>query len=128
MNAITVLAGLWSAAFFGATKKEPASTLVVSYGAVGCTCTQWVINTKSFVKYPEYIYLERNKATLAEADDLWDGNNIPLQLRVKGYFKLGKGVPARFMTARYLTRGRPDPARIFCYTSFTVLKNGHRTR
>jgi hypothetical protein len=128
MNTIIVLAVLWNVAFFGFIPKDPSSTIIVSYGAVGCTCAQWVINTKLPVKYPEYIYLERDKATLPDADDLWSGNNMPLQLRVKGYFKPEKGVPARFTTARYLTRGRPDPARIFCYTSFTILKNGHQTR
>ena len=123
-NALIALGILWSAAFFGPTKKEPLSTIVVSYGAIGCTCAQWAINTKSPSKEWEYIYLERAKATLPEADDLWYGNNIPLQLRVKGYFKPGKSVPARF--ARYL-KGRPDPARIFRYTSLTMLKNGHQT-
>ncbi|MBF9142299.1 hypothetical protein [Hymenobacter properus] len=117
-----------SSVFAKATQKEPQSTIVVSYSAIGCTCAQWMINTKPAVKYPEYIYLEKEKASIPDADDLWDGENLPLQLRVRGYFKPLKGVPAKFTSARYLERGRPNPARIFRYTSLTVLKRGPRTR
>lgn len=128
MNTIITLVVLVSSSFFGSTEEYPSSTIVVSYGAIGCTCAQWAINTKSPTKDREYIYLERDKVTLPDADDLWNGENIPLQLRLKGYFKPKKGVPAIFTTTRYMTRGRPDPARVFRYTSLTVLKNGHRTR
>jgi hypothetical protein len=123
MNAMLAFALLLSAALVGTTQKEP-STIVVSYGAIGCTCAQWAIQTKSPGKHPEYIYVERGKAGLPDADDLWDGTNIPLQLRLTGHFKPGKGFPEGL----FPTKGNPDPARVFRYTSLIVLKNGHHSR
>jgi hypothetical protein len=98
--------------------------IVVSYGAIGCDCAQWAINTKPPAKYPEYIYLERGKAALPLANKLWDGNNIPLQLRLQEYFKSGKGLPEGV----FWPRGNPTPARVFRYTSLTILENGHQTQ
>lgn len=124
INALIALAIFLSFPFCGSTKEETLSTIIVSYGAIGCTCAQWAITTKSPTKGLEYIYLERDNVALAEADDLWTGENSPLRLRLRGYFKPGRGFPKGFSPSK----GRPEPARVFHYTSLTVLQSGHQTR
>jgi hypothetical protein len=124
MSASLAFVLFWVSVFFWHPTKDALSTIVVTYGAIGCDCAQWAINTKAPVKYREYIYLERGKVSLPLADGLWDGTNIPLQLRLQGHFKPGKGLPEGL----YWPRGNPNPARVFRYTSLTILKNGHLTQ
>ncbi|MDN3583395.1 hypothetical protein [Mucilaginibacter flavus] len=90
------------------------TVITVMYGAVACTCAQWII-------YPtqnrEYIYLEQTNKRLIDADHIWDGAHVPLHLKLTGNFDNNKGIPPSFRGAK----GNPDPARIFKYTRIEIL-------
>lgn len=106
-------------AAFGTQQKHPV-TIEVYYGGVLCPCAQWVPNIKAPLKEREHIYLERGNPSLPDANTLWDGEHLPFKLRLKGRYKPGKGLPEGVDWPR----GNPDPARVFRYTSLTVLQNG----
>lgn len=99
------------------------TTLNLSYNAIACTCAQWS-NTK-FVNQPDkgdYIYLERANNKLTDADNLWQGDNLPLQIQVTGQYVDEVGFPTGFNPAK----GNPEPARVFRYIKIKVLKNGQK--
>ncbi|MFT3903463.1 MAG: hypothetical protein QM727_09830 [Niabella sp.] len=104
------------------SKKElsgKAVTITVSYAAIACSCAQW-FETKyenvSFLEGVERFYMEPMDAALLNANDLWDGESLPLKLKVTGRFSKEKGVPLT-----HSIKGEPEKARIFWYDKITVL-------
>jgi len=97
------------------------TVITVAYGAVACTCAQWVI-------YPtqnrEYIYLERTNKRLIDANDLWDGAHLPLLLKLTGSFYKNKGIPPNYREVK----GSPDSARIFKYRKIEILSTYFRNK
>lgn len=94
-------------------------TIDVSYSAILCECAQWIetrlINpdkTKDL-----NIYLEPGNTKLINADTLWDGIHLPLQLRLTGQYYLAKGFPKNYKPAK----GNPKPARVFRYTKISII-------
>jgi hypothetical protein len=95
-------------------KKVKDTVITVEYGAVSCTCAQWVIFSK---QDREYIYLERVDKRLIEADHIWDGKHLPLNLKLTGSFYKNKGIPSRYREVK----GSPYPAKIFKYRKIEIL-------
>ena len=94
-----------------------ALTIIVSYGYVGCTCAQWVINDQRMnTTKAEYIYLERANKRLIKADNLPDGLHS-MMIKVTGYFNAEKGLPRNFPV-----KGDPAPARVFRYSKIQEIK------
>lgn len=94
------------------------TTIIVSYGYVGCTCAQWVINDDRLnTTKAEYIYLERTDDKLVKADDLPDGLHT-MRIKVTGYFDKQKGFPPNYAPEK----GKPEPARIFKYSKIQRMK------
>ena len=90
---------------------KKALTLIVSYGYVGCTCAQWVINNRHLKKeYPEYIYLEPANHKLTDAESLVDGSHSVI-IKISGHFYMEKGYPKNYHPAK----GRGEAARVFRY-------------
>ena len=97
---------------------KKSSTIIVTYGYVGCTCAQWVINdTRIKTIDAEYIYLEPANSKLINADDLPDGLHIT-NVKVTGHFYMEKGYPKNFIVGK----GDPKPARVFRYDKIQKLR------
>lgn len=88
-------------------------TITVSYSAIECGCAQWFETKFENVKFLEGVerfYLEPTDASLLNANDLWDGEHLPLTVKVTGRFSKGKETPIS-----YHIKGAPEKARIFWY-------------
>lgn len=96
------------------------TTLTLSYNAIGCTCAQWSETNSTSDTTKEYYYLEPADATLTNADKLFDGNNLPLQIQVTGQIVSYSGYPTGFNPPK----GEPKAATVFRYTQIKILKNG----
>jgi hypothetical protein len=97
------------------------TTLNLSYNAIACTCAQWS-DTKSIADTAqrEYFYLEPASGKLINADKLYNGNNLPIQIQVTGQIVSYSGYPTGFNPAK----GDPKAEIVFRYTKIKVLKNG----
>ncbi|MFT3844563.1 MAG: hypothetical protein QM725_05895 [Lacibacter sp.] len=96
-----------------------STTIVVSYAAIACGCPQW-FETK-FSKIPflegvERFYLEPSNKKLINANDLYDGENLPLTIKLIGQFSKEKLLPVTYNSKDELIR-----ARIFWYNKITIV-------
>jgi hypothetical protein len=99
-------------------------TLTVSYAAIECGCPQWFETRYGkipFLEGVEKFYLEPINEKLVNANDLWDGQNLPLTVKVVGRFSKVKGVPVT-----YHVKGEPEKARIFWYNKITHISPVYR--
>ena len=96
------------------------TTLNLFYNAIACTCAQWS-DTKSISDTTrEYYFLEPANDKLINADKLWNGDNIPLQIQVTGQIVSYAGYPTGYNP----TKGNPKAEMVFRYTKIKVIKNG----
>jgi hypothetical protein len=94
-------------------------TITVSYAAIEGGCPQWFEAKYKDVKFLEGVerfYVEPVSKGLINANDLWDGEHLPLTLKVTGRFSNEKEIPIT-----YHTKGIPEKARIFWYDTITVV-------
>jgi uncharacterized protein YcfL len=94
-------------------------TITVSYAAIECGCPQWFETKFKDVKSLEGVerfYLEPTNKSLTNANGLWDGEHLPLTLKITGKFSKEKELPVT-----YHTKGEPEKARIFWYDKITVI-------
>ena len=98
-------------------------TFNLSYNAIACTCAQWC-ETDSIMDTSkvEFAYLEPANNNLINADSLYKGDNLPIQIKVTGQIISISGYPTGFKPIK----GNPDPAIVFRYTKIKVLKNGRK--
>lgn len=88
-------------------------TILVSYAAIECTCAQW-----RYEKDPiEHLFLDQGDIKIIDADTLYHGDNIPLQVLVTGNFYKKMAYPKGY----YPEKGNPKPARVFRYTKIKVI-------
>ena len=101
--------------------KEDTTILNLSYNAIACTCAQWS-ETKfaSDTNKREYYFLVPANKQLINADKLYKGDNLPIQIQVTGQIIDYAGYPTGYNP----TKGNPEPATVFRYTKIKVLKNG----
>jgi hypothetical protein len=99
--------------------------LTLNYNAIGCSCAQW--NESKFNNKPdkrEYYYLERANNKLINADTLWQGENLPLQIQVTGQIVTEAGFPTGYNPGK----GKPEPGKVFRYTKIIVVQNGQEKK
>ena len=68
-------------------------TITVSYAAIACGCAHWFETKYENVKFLEGVerfYLEPTDTGLLKANDLYDGEHIPLTLKLTGRFSREK--------------------------------------
>jgi hypothetical protein len=96
------------------------TTLNLSYNAIECTCAQWSDTKSTADTVREYYFLEPANDKLINADRLWKGDNIPLQIQVTGQIVSYAGYPTGYNP----TKGDPKAEMVFRYTKIKVIKNG----
>ncbi len=98
-------------------------TLTLSYNAISCTCAQW--SEPQFDNNPEKrarYWLEPSNQNLINADTLFDGENLPVQIKVTGQIVSENGFPKRNLSKV----GQDEAGKVFRYTKIQVLKNGQK--
>ena len=90
-----------------------------SYNAIECTCAQWTETIKGIDTERVYYFMQPANDKLINADKLWKGNNIPLEIQVKGQIVSYSGYPTG-----YPIKGDSKPAIVFRYTDIKVIENG----
>lgn len=91
-------------------------TITVSYAAIECGCPQWFETRLKDVEGVERFYLEPVSKDLINANALWDGEHLPLTIKITGKFSKDKEIPVS-----YHTKGVPEKAKIFWYNKITVI-------
>ncbi len=98
-------------------------TLILNYNAISCTCAQW--SEPKYHNNPDkrvYYWLEPSSDKLIKAHTLFNGLNLPVQIKVTGQIVSENGFPKR-----NLSKVRQDEAgKVFRYTKIEVLKNGQK--
>lgn len=98
-------------------------TLILEYNAIACTCAQW-----SKLKYSNnlskrvYYWLEPSNEKLIQADTLFNGENLPLQIKVTGQIISENGFPKMDLSKM----GQDEAGKVFRYTKIEVLKDGQK--
>jgi hypothetical protein len=99
-------------------------TLILSYNAIACTCAQWSESKldNSPDKRVNY-WLEPANKKLVNADTLFNGEDLPVQIRVTGQIVSENGFP---MGKNLEKIGQDETGKVFRYTKIEVLKNGQK--
>jgi hypothetical protein len=97
-------------------------TIKVSYAAILCTCPQWfeTKNGNDTINGRQHFYLERGKAGIVDANTLYNGSNLPIQLSLTGQFYDKEGYPKDY----HPLKGNPNPAKVFRYQKLKILRKG----
>ncbi len=95
------------------------TTLNLSYNAIECSCAQWSDTKRVSDTVQQYYFLEPANDKLINADKLWKGDNIPLQIQVTGQIISYAGYPTGYNP----TKGDPKAKMVFRYTKIKVIKN-----
>lgn len=104
--------------------RSDITTITVSYAALACGCPQWFESNDSNMKAPENaerFYLEPLNKELINANNLWDGEHLPLIVRLKGKFSEEKELPVT-----YHAKGELTKARIFWYDNIVIVSQANR--
>lgn len=100
----------------GDLKGKP-QILKVQYRAISCTCAQWSeVENSSATEYPTGFFLEPGDSSLVIADNLFEGDNFPVQVTVIGQFYAKEGYPKGYRP----DKGDPIPAKVFRYTRIVI--------
>ncbi|WP_113635884.1 hypothetical protein [Nubsella zeaxanthinifaciens] len=94
-------------------------TLTLTYNAISCTCAQW--SEKKYADNPEkrvYYWLEPANDKLIKADELFNGENLPIIIKVTGQIITEKGFPKR----RLVKVGEDKAGKVFRYTKIEIIK------
>ena len=95
-------------------------TLILSYNAIACTCAQWS-ETKKLDNDPEKkinYWLEPANEKLIQADTLFNGENLPVQVKVTGQIISEDGFPKREISKA----GKDEAGKVFRYSKIEILK------
>lgn len=96
--------------------KKEEKTLILYYDPIACECAKWSeLQTNGERK--EHYYLERKNDNLLDVDTLFKGKNIPVKIKVIGYFVSEYGYPKN-----YNPKGDPKPGKVFQYHDAVILK------
>lgn len=99
-------------------------TLTLIYNVISCTCAQW--SETRFNKITDkkvYYWLEPANQKLINADTLFNGEDLPVIIKVTGQIINEKGFPKN----ENLTKvGQDEAGKVFRYTKIEVIKNGQK--
>lgn len=102
--------------------KSKLQTLTLTYNAIACTCAQWSESKFDNISDKKVRYwLEPSNQNLINADTLFNGNNLPVQIKVTGQIVCESGFPKRQNLSKV---GQDEAGKVFRYTKIEVLKIG----
>ena len=94
-------------------------TLILEYNAIACTCAKWSETKYSNSKDKKnYLWLEPANEKLIQADTLFNGEKLPIQIKITGQIVSENGFPKREL----LKVGQDEAGKVFRYTKIEVLK------
>jgi hypothetical protein len=98
-------------------------TLTLIYNAISCTCAQWSETrfSNDTDKKTNY-WLEPANNKLIKADTLFNGENLPVIIKVTGQIISENGFPKRELAKV----GQDEAGKVFRYTKIEVLQNGQK--
>jgi hypothetical protein len=98
-------------------------TLTLIYNAISCTCAQWSETRKSEdINKKQNFWLEPANEKLIKADTLFNGENLPLIIKVTGQLITENGFPKREIAKI----GQDEAGKVFKYTKIEVVQNGEK--
>jgi hypothetical protein len=98
-------------------------TLTLIYNAISCTCAQWGETQKSEGTNSEKNYwLEPANEKLINADTLFNGENLPVIIKVTGQLVTENGFPKRELAKV----GQNEEGKVFRYSKIEVVQNGQK--
>jgi len=100
-------------------------TLILNYNAISCTCAQWseVIHENN----PDnrtYYWLEPANKKLIDADTLFNGKNLPIEVKVTGQIISENGYPKTIHLSKI---GQNEAGKVFRYTKIEVIKDRRKS-
>lgn len=98
-------------------------TLTLIYNAISCTCAQWSTTRKSEdTDRNQNYWLEPANENLINADKLFNGENLPIIIKVTGQVVTENGFPKRELAKV----GQDEAGKVFRYTKIEVIQNGQK--
>jgi len=98
-------------------------TLTLIYNAISCTCAQWSETRKNEdTNKKQNFWLEPANEKLIKVDTLYNGENLPVIIKVTGQLISENGFPKRELTKV----GKDEAGKVFRYTKIEVLQNGQK--
>jgi hypothetical protein len=98
-------------------------TLTLIYNAISCTCAQWSETRKSEnIDTKQNYWLEPANEKLINADTLFNGENLPVVIKVTGQVVTENGFPKRELAKI----GQDEARKVFRYTEIEVIQNGQK--
>ena len=98
-------------------------TLTLTYNGISCTCAQWSETQKNIKTDKKQNYwLEPANEKLINAEILFDGENLPLIIKVTGQVVTENGFP----NSKNLSKvDNDEEGKVFKYTKIEIIKNGY---
>lgn len=98
-------------------------TLTLNYNAISCTCAQWseAQKNKNTDKKQNY-WLEPANEKLINAETLFDGENLPIIIKVTGQVVTENGFPKSKNLSKV---DNNEEGKVFKYTKIEIIKNGY---
>ena len=98
-------------------------TLTLIYNAISCTCAQWSETRKSEdTNRKQNYWLEPANEKLLNAHTVFNGENLPVIIKVTGQVITENGFPKR----KLAKIGQGEAGRVFRYTKIEVPQNGQQ--
>lgn len=98
-------------------------TLTLIYNAISCTCAQWSETRKNEnVDTKQNYWLEPANEKLINADTLFNGESLPVIIKVTGQVITDNGFPKR----KLAKVGQDEARKVFRYTKIEVIQNGQK--
>lgn len=106
---------------FKADSKVETITLI--YNAISCTCAQWSTTRKSEdTDRKQNYWLEPANEKLINTDKLFNGENLPVIIKVTGQVVTENGFPKRELAKVE----QEEAGKVFRYTKVEVVQNGQK--
>lgn len=98
-------------------------TLTLIYNAISCTCAQWSKTRKSEnIDTNQNYWLEPANEKLINAETLFNGENLPVIIKVTGQVVTENGFPKKELPKV----GQDEAGKVFRYTKIEVIQNGQK--
>lgn len=98
-------------------------TLTLIYNAISCTCAQWSEAQKNKnIDTKQNYWLDPANEKLIKADTLFNGENLPIIIKVTGQVVTENGFPKRELAKV----GKDEAGKVFRYSKIEVIQNGQK--